>query len=592
VTPAKPSPGTRTVIYARASTGEQASSCDQQVKECSDKAKALGFKVAEVFKDDGISGTRRDRPAYQRLLAAADAKEFDTLILWKQSRLGRDSVEVERAIRHLEFRGLRLITCDGYDTSASTEKSRKIVRGIKGLMDESYIDDLREDVLRGLTTVYSKGYWTGGRPYGYRLVEITSPTEKDTYGHPKRIGSRLEIDPKQAKIVQEIFQRYADGASPQSIAADLNKREIPSPGSAWKRKVRRCAGWARSAIWAMLPNPLYNGTYLWKRAQWVKTETGRQMRPRASSEWVGEAGNAPDLQIIKPALWKLVQVRLGVNKLKPDDRRLRSGGKAVFLLSGLLKCECGANFVMCNAHEYKCGRALDGESCPKSVRMRVRRELAEEVILKPITEELLAPDMVEQMVVEMRAYYAKQMDAARAAQAERPAAVLELDARIERLRKRIKDGDPDMSAEDLQAIIDKAEAKKRELLSSAPEAKRNDKILAAMPAAAKQYRDQIKKGLQGNPTEAGRGRIAVRQLLGDSIVLKPAKDRSHLVAHLTFRRAALVGNVGVVGSVGSGGALRIHSPNLLSPPQASVGRDRKDLSRDRRSPWPTEHSAW
>jgi hypothetical protein len=62
--------------------------------------------------------------------------------------------------------------------------------------------------------------------------------------------------------------------------------------------------------------------------------------------------------------------------------------------------------------------------------------------------------------------------------------VLELDARIARSRERLKVGDPDMSAEDLLAIIEKAEGKKRELLSSAPEAKRNDKILAAMPAAA------------------------------------------------------------------------------------------------------------
>jgi hypothetical protein len=37
-----------------------------------------------------------------------------------------------------------------------------------------------------------------------------------------------------------------------------------------------------------------------------------------------------------------------------------------------------------------------------------------------------------------------------------------------------------------------------------------DKVLAAMPAAAKQYRDQIKKGLHGNLVEAGRARMALR----------------------------------------------------------------------------------
>src|SRR5581483_9602700 len=140
----------RAVIYVRASTGEQTSSCDQQVRECADKAKQLGLKIAEVFKDDSISGSRHDRPAYQRMLAAAERKEFDTLLLWKQSRLGRDQPEVERAIRRLEFHGLRLITCDGYDTNSGSAKTRKLIRGVKGLMDEGYLEDLREDVIRGL----------------------------------------------------------------------------------------------------------------------------------------------------------------------------------------------------------------------------------------------------------------------------------------------------------------------------------------------------------------------------------------------------------------------------------------------------------
>lgn len=119
--------------------------------------------------------------------------------------------------------------------------------------------------------------------------------------------------------------------------------------------------------------------------------------------------------------------------------------------------------------------------------------------------------------------------------------MLELDARIARLRERLKVGDPDMSTEDMLAIIETAEGKKRELLSSAPQAKRNAKVLEAMPAAARHYRDQIRKKLQGNATEAGRGRMAVRQLLRDSILLKPAKDRTHLVAHLQFHRGALIG---------------------------------------------------
>lgn len=103
------------------------------------------------------------------------------------------------------------------------------------------------------------------------------------------------------------------------------------------------------------------------------------------------------------------------------------------------------------------------------------------------------------------------------------------------------------------AIIQRAEAKRADLLSSAPEMKRMDKVLHALPAAAEEYRQQIVKGLQGTPAEASRARMAVRKLLGDEIKLVPAKGGKYLVAQLQFHRAALL--TGIVGSVGSGGRI-------------------------------------
>jgi len=81
----------------------------------------------------------------------------------------------------------------------------------------------------------------------------------DVYGQPSRIGTVLEIDDEQVAIVREIFARYADGASCLAISRELNARGIPSPGSTWKRKTRRCKGWMASAVRVILKNPLYCG---------------------------------------------------------------------------------------------------------------------------------------------------------------------------------------------------------------------------------------------------------------------------------------------------------------------------------------------
>jgi site-specific DNA recombinase len=185
-----------------------------------------------------LSSIRRPRDQRQRFqppavsvdVEGAARKEFDILLIDDLSRLTRDSLEAEKPIRKLEFSGIRIVSVsDGYD---STSKARKIQRGFKNLMNETFLDDLRERVHRGYEGVARKGYWNGGRPYGYRLRPIVDRTQRDAYGNPLQIGTQLEVEPKQAKVVQQIFRRFVDGASCLVIAKELNARGVPSPGSA------------------------------------------------------------------------------------------------------------------------------------------------------------------------------------------------------------------------------------------------------------------------------------------------------------------------------------------------------------------------
>jgi hypothetical protein len=196
--------------------------------------------------------------------------------------------------------------------------------------------------------------------------------------------------------------------------------------------------------------------------------------------------------------------------------------------------------------------------------------VAERVILGPVVDKLLAPEMVAEMVTEMRKYYAARIAELRAAQVKRPAEAVELERRISRLQERLKTGDPDMAADELVSVIEKAQAKRAALLTEQPEAKRAEKVLHALPSAARLFRDQIAKGLQtgrkvlqNNPAEAMRARLAVRRLLGN-IRLEPGKGAKHLVAHYAFHRAALLGTpmAATVGFVGSGGAHRLFSTRL------------------------------
>jgi site-specific DNA recombinase len=139
--------------------------------------------------------------------------------------------------------------------TASQKRARFIEAS--GLINEIFLDDLRERVHHGLSGQARKGYWCGGKAYGFRLKPILNSSQRDAYGQPARIGTRLEIDPEQADVVRQIFERFVEGTSYTTIAADLNARNVPSPGSTSNRRTRRCRGWMNSAVRVILLNPLY-----------------------------------------------------------------------------------------------------------------------------------------------------------------------------------------------------------------------------------------------------------------------------------------------------------------------------------------------
>ena len=148
------------VIYARYSTDKQReTSIDDQSRVCRARAELLRVTISSVHADDGISGSTpvAARPGGRALLADAIAGRFQVLLLESLDRLSRDLVEQETIVRRLEHRGIRIIGCsDGYDTAIGN--SRKIHRGMRGLINEIYLDDLRAKVHRGLSGQISRGY--------------------------------------------------------------------------------------------------------------------------------------------------------------------------------------------------------------------------------------------------------------------------------------------------------------------------------------------------------------------------------------------------------------------------------------------------
>jgi hypothetical protein len=364
--------------------------------------------------------------------------------------------------------------------------------------------------------------------YGYALRPILDPSRRDPYGQSERIGTKLEIDAAQAAIVREIYRRYLDGESCRTIAKNPNDRGVPSAGSTWKRKIRRCSGWMGSAVRSILRNPLYTGRVRWNVGGYVRNpDTARRVRrPRPQDEWVEHCDEG--VRIIADELFQRAQKR---NRTRSTgDQRMKSGGRPKYLLSGLLHCgSCNAHYILHDARSYACS-GHKGGACDNHI--RVRRDRLEAAILGPLRDEMLAPARVALMAKEMQMNLLKRMHKTKMRAAEQPHELMELDARIARLRKRMAAGDPDITPDELRAALDLAEYKRRELAH----AKRADisegaKLLTMLPNAAELYRRQIALGLDGaHPQIMAKARLAIRELLGQTR-LEPGEDGSLWAAY-------------------------------------------------------------
>jgi site-specific DNA recombinase len=358
----------KVVLYARySSEGQREASIEDQYRVCEAYCKRLdGWDIVQRYGDKAISGATDRRPGYQQMLTDAQHRLFDVVLVHDFSRLSRDSVETEQARRRLVHWGVRLIgVSDGIDTA---HEGHELMSGFKGIMNQQFLKDLAKHTRKGMVGQVLKGFHGRGRSYGYRLVPEYDPNQKDPYGHPARIGTRLEIDPEQARWVHWIFEQYADGMSPVKIVEELNRQGVPPPGTFYKRKSAQPPTWCASALYGnvkyglgMLNNRLYKGELTWGRSRWEK-DPDTKIKKRflcAEPDWIRHP--AEHLRIVEDRLWERVKHRQqDITAASTAIRtalhaNARTGRGPKYLFSGLLTCgQCGHKFVILDATRYGC----------------------------------------------------------------------------------------------------------------------------------------------------------------------------------------------------------------------------------------------
>ena len=182
--------GQRAAIYCRVSTADQ--SCARQERDLTAFAARAGYEVVGVYKETG-SGVRLDRAERKRVMALAQAREIDAVLVTELSRWGRGTLDLLRTLEELEGRRVSVIALNGLAFDLSTPHGRMMATILAGIAE--FERELTQERIRsGIAAAKARG---------------------------KRLGRRLGQRPKSDRLAPKVLALVAEGRSYRLIGREL-----------------------------------------------------------------------------------------------------------------------------------------------------------------------------------------------------------------------------------------------------------------------------------------------------------------------------------------------------------------------------------
>jgi DNA invertase Pin-like site-specific DNA recombinase len=193
----------------------QSNSIVNQKQLLTDYAKSQGFTNIRHYTDDGTSGVRFEREAWQELIADVEAGKIAQLLCKDMSRIGREHVQVGTFMELFRKKEIRFIAVTNNIDSLYPETLE--FAPFVNLLNEFYAKDISRKIMAAKRSNGRNGkYVSSICPYGYRKSE----SDKGVW----------EIDTEAAEIIKRIFRMTIEGYGTCAIANRLRKDKVYSPG--------------------------------------------------------------------------------------------------------------------------------------------------------------------------------------------------------------------------------------------------------------------------------------------------------------------------------------------------------------------------
>lgn len=147
----------KAALYLRVSTVDQ-TTLNQEL-ELKKYCERENIEIYNIYKDEGISGTKTSRPQLDLMLQDMRARCFEIVVVWKFDRLGRSTKHLLQVLEELQNKNIRLIaTSQNIDTSTPMGKFFFTILSGFAEMERELI---RERIKLGLKRRKAEGYSVG-----------------------------------------------------------------------------------------------------------------------------------------------------------------------------------------------------------------------------------------------------------------------------------------------------------------------------------------------------------------------------------------------------------------------------------------------
>ncbi len=369
-----------TPLYERLSRDDElngeSNSISNQKQMLEDYARRNGFPNPTHFTDDGISGTRFDRPGFTAMMEEVEAGRVEAIIIKDMSRLGRDYLKVGQIMEILRIKGVRLIAInDGVDSINGDDDFTPF----RNIMNEYYARDTSKKIKSVFKAKGMSGkHLTGTVIYGYLWDE-------------KR--ENWIVDEEAAAVVRQIFRWTMEGFGPYQISQLLKQQKVEIPsvhlarygeGVNKNKTVKDIYGWGSSAVVQVLKKREYLG-------HTVNFKTRKHFKDK-KSHYVDES----EWTIFENTHEAIIDQETfdNVQRIRANVKRYPDGWGEAAPLTGLLYCaDCGAKMYV---HRTNNGKRISQYTCsnysktPVGVLCPTQHRINESAVLTLVSDMLRA----------------------------------------------------------------------------------------------------------------------------------------------------------------------------------------------------------